>query len=191
MQKHLEIEYKNLLAHEEYQTIFRYFKFKEKDFFSQYNIYWDNEQEDLKKLKSALRIRIKDSEAEITLKTPDHNHLMEYNQPLTIAQATKMAKQAEIEISPEIQAPLNHLNLKAFKFKKLCEFQTVRVEEKIQNCLLVLDKTIYNQKVDYELEIEANREDEGILLFKKILKQFNIPQRETLPKIARAINYQA
>ncbi|WP_398574924.1 CYTH domain-containing protein, partial [Staphylococcus epidermidis] len=54
-----------------------------------------------------------------------------------------------------------------------------------QNELLVLDKSEYLGKTDYELEFEVHSYDEGYSKFKSLLQHFNLQHQKPLNKVQR------
>ena len=59
----------------------------------------------------------------------------------------------------------------------LGDLTTYRIETQYQNELLVLDKSEYLNKVDYELEYEVGSYDEGYEKFKQLLQEFDIKHK--------------
>ena len=67
----------------------------------------------------------------------------------------------------------------------LGDLTTLRVETHYQNELLVLDKSEYLNKVDYELEFEVDSYNEGYEKFKQLLQEFDIKHEKPLNKVQR------
>ena len=67
----------------------------------------------------------------------------------------------------------------------LGDLTTYRIETQYQNELLVLDKSEYLNKVDYELEYEVSSYDEGYEKFKQLLQEFDIKHKKPLNKVQR------
>ncbi|PTH50146.1 CYTH domain-containing protein, partial [Staphylococcus capitis] len=67
----------------------------------------------------------------------------------------------------------------------LGDLKTYRIETQYQNELLVLDKSEYLNKVDYELEYEVGSYDEGYEKFKQLLQEFDIKHKKPLNKVQR------
>ena len=189
MEQELEIEFKNILTRQEYEqlyTDFRQDKFTE---FSQRNVYFDTPSLDLKNRGCALRIRLKEDDAELTLKTPFEGHHKELNLPLSLDDAHLMTIQGAFQIPEpvieilEVEEPI--LNRSVIK---LADLHTARLETMRDDALVVLDKSTYSGQVDYELEVEAASEETGLKVFKSILEHYDIPKRKTENKISRAFN---
>ena len=64
---------------------------------------------------------------------------------------------------------------------------TERLEVEFQNELLVLDKSQYFDKTDYELEFEVNDYQIGFEKFQNLLKQFDLVH-EPLKKSSTLLN---
>ncbi|WP_371931908.1 CYTH domain-containing protein [Mesobacillus subterraneus] len=89
MSHNIEIEFKNMLTEEEFHFLEKYFKLEPDQFKKQINHYFDTSSFTLKDHGSALRIREKGCEFEMTLKQPAQQGLLETNQILTTGQAEK------------------------------------------------------------------------------------------------------
>ncbi|MCC5895133.1 MAG: CYTH domain-containing protein [Alkalibacterium sp.] len=187
MNQEIEIEFKNLLTEEEYDVLSSTYFLKSAESFTQKNIYYDTESYDLKNRSCALRIRVKEESAEFTLKSPFEGHHKELNIPLTIEEAERLISMEAIMPPEQIKAFLkNEYELDVTTVNKLTELVTQRIEKEYKECLLVLDKSWYNDTVDYELEIESPSIEQGSSLFDSLLRTHSIPKRHTPNKIARA-----
>jgi uncharacterized protein YjbK len=189
MEQELEIEFKNILTQQEYQQLYTDFKQDKYVEFSQRNVYFDTPLLDLKDRGCALRIRIKEDQAEMTLKTPFEGHHKELNLPLSLDDAHLMTIQGAFQIpEPVIEILESEDSLLSRSVIKLAELETSRLETMKDDTLVVLDKSTYSGKVDYELEVEAASEEVGLKMFESILETYAIPKRKTENKIARAFN---
>lgn len=187
MAQELEIEFKNLLSENEYQKLINYFEIDEKDYFIQENIYFDTSDFKLKQHHAALRIRIKNDFAEMTLKTPKENHLLETTLPLTLESARQLIDDKHFLPTSEIAQTLEKLGLNTSEPVQLITYlKTKRAEKSLKDGLVVLDQSWYGNQSDYELEVEARDEQTGEKFFLQILESFDIPRRETKNKIQRA-----
>ena len=179
-----EIEFKQILTKDLYDKIFNTY-FKNEKPFSQANYYIDTIDFKLKDHRSALRIRVKDNTYEMTLKVPAEVGLMEYNH------ATDIKPKMNDSISNS-KLPDDIRNIIEEQFNVLDEelvilgdLTTYRIETQYQNELLVLDKSEYLNKVDYELEYEVGSYDEGYEKFKQLLQEFDIKHKKPLNKVQR------
>ena len=93
MSKNIEIEKKNLLTEQEYKLIYNEYNLDKEPSFTQVNMYFDTREKRLKINQAALRIRTKEAFAEMTLKIPHKNHLLEVNESLTLEEAEKIINQ--------------------------------------------------------------------------------------------------
>lgn len=187
MSQELEIEFKNLLTKSEYTQLVTHFGINEEDFFTQENSYFDTKSYQLKEASSALRIRIKEESAEITLKTPEGEHLLETNQEISVAQAKEMIETGSFQPQGKIQEVMQRLNITEPVYLHT-HLKTKRAEKQIENELLVLDQSWYANEMDFELEVETTDAAQGKVFFDDILARFSIPKRDTPNKIQRAFS---
>ncbi|EAC8432884.1 CYTH domain-containing protein [Listeria monocytogenes] len=184
MVKELEIEFRNLLTKEEYDTLIESFHVKEDDFFEQTNYYLDTTNFDLKKRHSALRIRQLETQYQLTLKTPEARGLMETTQILGKDQASAIIAGANIPVGPVRdtlkELGINHENLQVFGSLK-----TIRAEKDYKKGLLVFDKNFYGSISDFDLEYEVADYDKGKEIFDKLLKEYQITNQPAENKVAR------
>jgi uncharacterized protein YjbK len=180
----LEIEFKNLLFKKEYEQIKTHFQLDDSLFFLQVNHYFDTPSFTLKEKGSALRIRKKGNDYELTLKQPVKDGLLETNQLLTEEQATLAMETNQIP-NGSVTDLMMAMNI---EINQICFFGTLttkRVEWEYENGLLVLDHSSYLNIDDYELEYEVSNRKQGQAHFIKLLTNLNIPLRQTENKIKR------
>lgn len=190
MSQELEIEFKNLLSKKEYEQLVDHFELTKKDFFIQENSYFDTHYFHLKKHNSALRIRLKKNFAELTLKTPHQNHMLETTNILSLKDAKELIAAKSFIPKGEIATNLEKIGLESnTPVYLIADLKTKRAEKIIKDeFLVVLDQSWYADTVDYELEVEVSDEDRGNVFFLDILEYFSIPKRETKNKIQRAVD---
>jgi uncharacterized protein YjbK len=182
--QNIEIEFKNMLTKEEFHFLAQYFKIKPEQFKKQINHYFDTNSFTLKDHSSALRIREKGSQFEMTLKQPAQQGLLETNQMLT-------SRQAELALSSgklpegEVKDAVVKLIKDIEPLQYFGSLTTLRAEFEYKEGLLVLDHSYYLNKEDYELEYEVLNESEGYQIFSKLLEELKIPVRPTDNKIKR------
>lgn len=184
MSKELEIEFKNLLAKEEYLKLLASFGYTAADAQTQINHYFDTEDFQLKTLHSALRIRNKGNHFECTLKIPADTGNFEITDKLSEQQAESMLNLKSFE-PPEVLAVLTEKNINPDKLKLLGSLTTHRIEFNYKDGLLVLDHSEYCGVDDFEVEFEVNDEKMGQQQFKDFLEEHGIPLRAADKKIAR------
>ncbi|OAT83187.1 hypothetical protein A6P54_06235 [Bacillus sp. MKU004] len=180
----IEIEFKNLLTKEEFLQLIKQFSIKNKDFRVQENHYFDTPDFQLKEKQSALRVRVKDGNSTLTLKTPVTNGLLETNQCLSPMQAEELLKQGLFP-EGEVKDVLLNIGTEIPSLLHFGSLKTKRAELEFQEGLLVFDESTYFDKVDYELEYEVKGFDTGKKIFFDLLKEQDIPKRETENKIKR------
>jgi len=192
LEQNVEIEYKNLLNEEEYRSILEAeFSDVEQPFIHQINYYFDTENSDLKQQQSALRIRVTDSYHELTLKVPHQGFLMEYNHDLRDNDISEIINEKQLMLSSILSSDNNFPNLENITkdtiFYLFNSFRTERLEKQVDDHLIVLDRTFYQDgSMDYELEIESLDVAEGKKFFDLFLERYEIQRRPANPKIQRA-----
>lgn len=187
MNQNIEIEFKNLLTESEYTNLFKELKLNTQSTFTQENIYFDTPDFSLKGKKLALRIRIKENQAEITLKSPHKGHLLETNMPLTISETNAILQKNTFVPTGMIAEVLESYEINLTRSLHIfARLKTERIEKKVQDSIIVLDKSWYADQVDYELEVESLSAEEGTQLINDLLEKYSIPRRKTPNKIARA-----
>lgn len=187
MNQEIEIEFKNLLEESEYLTLLNnLFDSSSQEYF-QKNVYFDTKEYVLKEHLCALRIRLKDSYAEMTLKTPFNGHHKELNMTMDKEDAEEFIQNGVFTVPEEINNILNDENIPSIHtVNRIADLKTKRIEKSTDEGLIVLDKSWYSDTIDYELEVESHSIETGEKLFQSILSSFSIPERKTENKIARA-----
>ncbi|HAB0360570.1 TPA_asm: adenylate cyclase [Listeria monocytogenes] len=184
MVKELEIEFRNLLTKEEYDTLIESFRVKEEDFFEQTNYYLDTANFELKERHSALRIRQLETQYQLTLKTPEARGLMETTQILGEDQASAIISGANIPVGP-VRDTLKELGINHEDLQVFGSLKTIRAEKDYKKGLLVFDKNFYGSISDFDLEYEVSDYDKGKEVFDKLLKEYQITNQPAKNKVAR------
>ncbi|PLR97600.1 CYTH domain-containing protein [Bacillus sp. T33-2] len=187
MSQHIEIEFKNLLKKEEFSRLQTYFKLDGSKFKKQVNHYFDTSSFSLKNAGSALRIREKGNQYELTLKQPDETGLLETSQILS-GQEASAALQHSVFPEGIIKDSLANMRVDTDSLVFFGSLTTLRAEKEYENGLIVLDHSYYLNKEDFELEYEVTDAIEGLSIFNNLLEELNIPKRETDNKIKRFYN---
>jgi uncharacterized protein YjbK len=180
----IEIEFKNLLSQGEFMNLIKHFKIEETEFTNQENHYLDTGDFQLRNMQSALRIRNKKNTFTLTLKTPLEEGLLETHQSLSAQGAIDLLEQ-NVFPDGEVKDMLLELGLSIPSLRHFGSLITNRAEIGFNDGLLVLDKSSYFNKVDYELEYEVQDYKLGKKNFLDLLNQHGIPKRETENKIMR------
>lgn len=184
MSETIEIEFKNMLTETEYNMLLQEFQITEKKIIPQENHYFDTLDFALKQQNSALRIRRKKDQYEMTLKQPAPVGLVETNQLLTEEEAN-VAIQTGILPSGKIKEIIMNLGISFQQIIYFGSLKTYRAELNYKNGLLVLDHSVYLSAEDFELEYEVTDYEEGIRVFNEMLEWLKIPKRQTNNKIQR------
>ena len=184
MSKELEIEFKNMLAWEEYEQLLKHFGFAAADAKTQENYYFDTSDFALKASQCALRVRKKHNGYECTLKTPAPEGNYETTDLLDQQQAQDLIEGISFQAS-EVREALQKLQLEPAQLKLIGKLTTHRIEFNFESGLLVLDHSEYRDTEDYELEFEVTDAQIGQQQFSEFLQQQQIPLRPADKKIAR------
>lgn len=179
-----EIEFKQMITASIYETLQDKY-FKDSVLFKQINYYIDTPDFKLKQHHSALRIRVKGKQFEMTLKTPAEVGIMEYNHNISIKPDMNL-----IISNDSLPGDIRHILVKQFDIKDqslsiLGSLTTYRQETQYKDDLLVLDKSEYLGTTDYELEFEVKDYDQGLQKFQSLLNELNIEHKQPLNKVQR------
>ena len=187
MSKEVEIEFKNMVDKEQFQQLLQFFHIDDDQFFTQSNEYFDTDDYLLKKKHSALRIRDKNGQFELTLKTPAPIGLYEYNQMIS---ASEVAQIKTKQLFPDgiVKTELENIQLPLTQLQSFGKIVTKRAEVNYKDWLLVFDHSYYLDHEDYEIEYEVDDYDGGKLIFRQLLEQLHIPVMKADNKIARLFN---
>jgi len=184
MRQEIEIEFKNLLTREEFETLKKAFQISESAFLFQENHYFDTPEFALKENGAALRIRMKKGTYTLTLKQPHREGVLETHQPLTREEAFSLIE-GESFITGAIAEIVKNLNVRPEEIRRFGTLCTKRAQIDYKSGALVLDHSYYLQTDDYEIEYESGDAAVGEQTFKELLQTFNIPIRKTENKIKR------
>ena len=179
----IEIELKNELNDEEY-TYLKNTLFKEAQMKEQTNHYFETSDFQLKNASSALRIRFKKGSYVSTLKEPQSEGLLETHDELD-NEGAKAWMNGHVSLGPNIRKQIEKLNISEKSIQYYGQLTTYRQEIQKDDCLLVLDHSIYHQQEDYELEIEAPSTQKAENMLQEILTTYQIERRRIESKIKR------
>lgn len=145
--QNLEIEYKVMIAKEDFYTLLN--KLGETSFhkIEQTNFYFDTYNQDLKKNKLSLRIRKIENRYLMTLKQSLQEGKMEYEYEIPSCNLAFIPQEIQTILEPYVQVCQLHL---------LGSLTTIRYEKEYASGLLCLDHSFYRGKEDYEIEFEAD-----------------------------------
>lgn len=185
MSENLEIEFKSLVTETEFSKLLTYFEITEANYVTQTNYYFDSTSLQLKQNQMGLRIRILPDTAELTLKIPAADGLLEVNESLTRDLAMTLIKLNQL---PEQGIVYNRLTRLGFSVKDLAiigSLKTKRAEKKIPEGLLALDESWFGNQHDFEIELEVSNSHQGKQAFMSLLKRLNIKEKTAPSKIHR------
>ncbi|WP_040979706.1 CYTH domain-containing protein [Oceanobacillus jeddahense] len=186
MSQEVEIEFKNLLNTQEYHQLAEDL-FSQAATIEQTNYYFETSSFGLKENHSALRIRKKDETYTLTLKEPHPDGLLETHDNLTEKEFLSWTSGIPTE-APNVTKQLKQMSIDVSSLIYFGKMTTFRKELPYQNTLIVLDKSLYLNTEDAEIELEATSKEHGEKVFKNLLANYQIPFRETPAKIARFFN---
>jgi len=185
MSQEIEIEFKNMLTKEQYESLLQHFHVQPEQIKHQVNHYFDTETWHLKQLMSGLRIRQIGNHFECTLKekTTDNAHL-ETTDLLTQEQAEQILNGAPFNTQSVVKR-LEALHIPINQLKLFGSLATNQVEINYKSSKLFFDHSIYMQQNDYEVEYEAVDETTGQIIFNEFLATHQIQKNNAPKKIAR------
>lgn len=179
----IEIEYEKrmLVTKNEFLSIKNYLKSKgfPLSMIKQKNHYFEINKVALKCKGLHLRIRKQLSSPcyDLTLKIEDKDKVIELHQQLSKGSFMKMKKSSffpEGEIKDYLQK--HHIDICTIRYYGY--LYTNRIEVKIEDYLVVLDKNIYNNIIDYNLEIEAESEYSAQLILNDYINLFSLSMKD-------------
>ena len=190
MSQNIEKEFKNLLNKEEYEALIVAFDLDETEPTKQTNIYFDTPDFKLKGLNSGLRIRMYEDKGEITLKTPiQENEKLETNDDLTLDEAKTLVEAHLMKATGNVADKLKGLGIAPGDLVIIGQLSTIRYDFPGYKGTFFLDKSFYQDQMDYELEFESESLEEGALIFQNFLKLHDIKVRQAKQKIERMLAY--
>lgn len=170
-----EIEFKTFITEETYHALVKEFGL-ENNIFEQINHYFDTDDTKLMEEKTVLRIRQKGNNYKLTKKTraevgADETHIL-------------LSKEKAKEF---LENGLDaHMIGLPYVVHKIAELTTFRCSAPYKDGTIFFDKSVYYDKVDYEIEYEVDDVKEGLKNFKKFLDNHNITYVESIRKSKRA-----
>lgn len=179
MYNQIERELKILISEDQYNTILHSYEFSEK--FIQTNTFYDTPDRKVRAANGAMRIRKKDGKHIFTLKirTDPITHI-EYEKEIDVDRIQDIR-------DPEILGWLNKYGIPQ-DVEKILSFTTERSVLILENAEFCVDKTIFENYVDYELEYEYTKEHDGITAFNAILAPYGLHYIKNNPgKFSRAM----
>ena len=187
-----EFECRLLIPKDRYDVLFKFFEscfgpIKET---IQTNYYFDTKELDISKNGDVLRIRMVKGKPRgvITYKQKGIESDMEYTQILTSNCDIELLVKNGVFPSGDAIKALQEKDIDTSRFYYCGEITTTRYEYTDNDCLIVLDKNEYSNKVDYNLEVESKTRENAVKKVKTICDEFEISfNNDNTPKSKRAI----
>ena len=175
-----EFESRIMLTESEYfEIVSRYMRlYPNKSFLKNVNVYFDTEELDLRKRHITLRVRIiNDTRCELTAKIKGMNGDDEINDDINLIQANELIKEGKFP-DGNVKSFLLTLPYTLDLYKQIAILNNLRLEIENEDHLLVIDKNIYGDNTDYNLEIEAKDSiEKAKTLLNAYILQFNLANR--------------
>ncbi len=172
MSNNMEIEAKMLLSEENYTTLAgTIIKYKPR-VMEQTNYYLETPDLKLQSYGLGLRIREKNNHYELTLKAPLSEGLLEKNCELSKEEFKEILNGHNMK-----NDTFDFLTILGFNIDEIhviCSLNTYRIECDYRGGILCVDKNNYGNKVDFELEMEADSMDNAIERLKEFCKEGNV-----------------
>ncbi len=178
MNRNIEIEFKTVIPKEKYEELLTLFQL-ENNIYKQTNHYFDTDDYALNQKQIVLRIRQKGEHFfKVTLKSQSEEGAYENHVLLTPEQALDM-------IENGFQTKDYFDDIDVFVTFKV-SLDNYRVSTPYESGTLFLDRCEYCNVVDYEIEYEVNRYQEGWRVFETFLEKHDITFLPTKRKSERA-----
>lgn len=178
----MEFEAKNLLTEQEYELLITHFNQNKPK--TQINHYFETDDFLLKSKGAALRIRELNNQYVLTLKQPEQDGLLETHVMIT-EEIKNQWLAGQIVVIPQFKNHLDKLGINPENLKYWGNLRTDRIEIEQEQITIVLDKSFYNNTIDYELEIEANSMTIAKDKLNQLLITHQIERKNTVNKIVR------
>ena len=187
-----EFESRIMLTNDEYLNIVSFYMklYPDQHFLSNVNVYFDSDDLYLRKLHITLRVRtINDVKSELTIKIKGNNGDQEINDDLSLKDINLLMNE---NIFPEgnVKNYLLSLSYPLSAYKSIVTLYNRRLEITYEDHLLVIDKNVYNDITDYNLEIETKNDiKEANAKLEYYVKKFNLSlhKQKYVGKAHRAI----
>lgn len=179
MKKHIEKEYKILVTKEQFYQLLN--KYPNITFYSQTNYYIDTNDQQIRNMKGAMRIRHTNDKYIFTLKLPSDDGLLEFEKEVTSASLETLQDE-------EIQNLLNQYHISG-NFQYTTKLHTQRAIHQTPYAELCFDISTYHDITDYEIEYEYLLDHDGLQAFQEILKPIQVTYTTNCDsKIKRALD---
>lgn len=187
MSTNVEIEIKSKLSKQDYELLLKAFPNHKP--YTQINNYFDTKDREISRRDCGLRIREKNGHFELTLKIPNTEGKLEINQQIPNKVAKSMLDNKAF-VDGEVKYYLeSFLGINTNLIFNLGKLITDRFDLEYKNGLISIDKSIYNNITEYEIEIEDISEIEAEKHLKEFLSEFGIEYKKSPDtKLKRFLN---
>ncbi len=177
-----EFEAKQLISEEQFKLLIN--NLNQQEVRNQTNIYLDTKDGFFKQQNSALRLRNINGQLIFSLKRQDKDGATEWNQPLSNTMWDTIIRTKQIDLS-DFNCPQNDLLVDL----QLVEIETTRYVCDYNRLTIELDKTRFNQTIDFEIEIEASNLQTARETMEQLITEYDLSVKKSYPKIARYYMY--
>lgn len=177
-----KFQFKTLLTLDEYIQLLKRFSNYTTD--TQTNHYFDTSRFSLKALDASLRIRERDN-LEITLKRKKGYTMQEITLPVDRDFFDEL-KTTGIVPENEIRVQLNQM-IGDQKLSNYISLSTTRIYLSYKSGIVLIDKSEYLNKIDYELSFLVSNYNDGKKEFIQLINELGIAYKKSEKKIKRAL----
>ncbi len=181
----VEIEKKAMLSKSDFDKLKDLYDYKS---ITQTNYYFDDKSCNLHKNRIALRVREKQSSIKFTLKDKrsqkSNHHCIEVSSYISKEMLNEFLKTGIIN-SCDISDYLYDVNYE--KLELITKFETKRLVKEFDDYKLFLDHTVFDNKEDYELEIESHSLEICTKVFEEYCSKYDLVET-TNTKLYRALS---
>lgn len=183
----IEIEAKVLLKRTDYEKLKKNLEFVPAVKI-QSNYYLDSQDRVLKKYGMIVRLRTREGNANLTMKAPLSEGLLEKTQPMTLQEATDMIRNNRVP-EGEVKDFLETLHIDPKSLSILAELTTERREGTYEGTSINISKNTYGDTIDYEIECDSDSKIKSEKTLKELCEKFKIPFKiNEISKEDRAIS---
>ena len=169
----IEIEAKVLLKRTDYEKLKKNLEFVPAVKI-QSNYYLDSPDRILKKYGMIVRLRTREGNANLTMKAPLSEGLLEKTQPMTLQEATDMIRNDKIP-EGEVKDFLETLHINPESLSILAELTTERRECSYEGTKINISKNTYGDTIDYEIECDSDSKAKSEKTLETLCAKFKIP----------------
>ena len=188
-----EFEARLLISEEQYFFIVTYYMnlFPNKKFLQNTNVYYDTDDLYLRSQHITLRLRtINDVKSELTMKIKGEQGDEEINDGLSPKEAELLSIHGVFPYG-QVRNRLMLLPYSLEKYHSITTLYNRRLEINFEDYLLVIDKNVYSDVTDYNIEIESKKDiNHAKSVMKEYIEKFNltVSKEKYVGKARRAID---